>query len=71
MKKILTFIFVFALSLVALDASAATNCSFTRDLEIGSTGEDVRCLQKYLNANGFKIADSGVGSPGNETSPFP
>jgi peptidoglycan hydrolase-like protein with peptidoglycan-binding domain len=48
--------------------SAQITCSFTRDLEVGSTGEDVRCLQKYLNANGFKIASSGVGSPGNETN---
>lgn len=45
-------------------------CGFVRDLEIGSVGDEVRCLQKYLNENGYKIADSGVGSPGRETNLF-
>ena len=43
---------------------------FTRDLEVGSTGEDARALQQFLNANGFAIAESGPGSPGNETTMF-
>jgi peptidoglycan hydrolase-like protein with peptidoglycan-binding domain len=46
----------------------AAQCIFSRTLELGSTGEDVRCLQKYLNENGYIIAKSGVGSPGNETN---
>lgn len=33
-------------------------------------GEDIRCLQQFLNQSGFQIADSGPGSPGNETSLF-
>lgn len=41
--------------------------SFFRNLTIGSTGSDVKTLQKYLNNNGFIIATSGAGSPGNET----
>src|SRR3989344_5694496 len=43
---------------------------FTRDLEVGGTGEDVRALQQFLNANGFMVTESGPGSPGNETIMF-
>lgn len=50
--------------------AAAEDCKFTRDLEVGVTGEDVRCLQKYLNGAGFKIAESGPGAPGGETTLF-
>lgn len=49
---------------------AAVSCTFDRDLEEGVDGEDVRCLQKYLNEAGYTVAESGVGSPGNETSLF-
>src|SRR3989344_2009545 len=49
---------------------AAVECDFTRDLEDGIEGEDVRCLQKYLNGTGFVIAGSGVGAPGHETDQF-
>lgn len=51
-------------------SSVATACSFTRDLTVGSKGEDVKCLQQYLNATGNTIASSGAGSPGNETTYF-
>ncbi len=34
------------------------------------TGEDVRALQKLMNCLGFKLADSGPGSPGKETNLF-
>lgn len=44
--------------------------AFTRDLEMGMRGADVLELQKFLNANGFVIAESGDGSPGNETRYF-
>ncbi len=51
--------------------SGTTSVSqFTRSLTIGSSGEDVKNLQKFLNSVGFKIANSGPGSPGNETSLF-
>ena len=43
---------------------------FSRDLKLGSTGEDVQELQKYLNHAGVTVAVSGVGSPGNETNYF-
>lgn len=44
--------------------------TFSRDLELGMKGEDVRTLQKYLNANGYLVAASGDGSPGRETTYF-
>jgi peptidoglycan hydrolase-like protein with peptidoglycan-binding domain len=49
------------------DVSAS---SFGRDLEVGSQGEDVRALQRLLNAQGFPVAQSGPGSAGNETDFF-
>lgn len=47
-----------------------THYNFTRDLKFGSTGVDVRLLQIFLNNHGFKLALSGPGSPGHETSFF-
>jgi hypothetical protein len=44
--------------------------SFARDLRLGSTGEDVRALQIYLNAQGFAVATAGAGAPGQETTYF-
>ncbi len=50
--------------------AVAVSCSFTRDLTLGSTGDDVKCLQQTLNANGYQVSASGAGSPGNESSYF-
>ena len=46
-------------------SSTSTSCSFSRSLTVGSTGDDVKCLQQYLNSSGFQVASSGFGSPGN------
>jgi len=43
---------------------------FTKDLELNDIDEDVRVLQKYLNNNGFLVAQTGPGSLGNETNIF-
>lgn len=43
---------------------------FTRNLTVGSTGEDVHELQRFLNSRGFVVALSGPGSSGNESSYF-
>ena len=58
-----------AIALTAAPADAAA-CTFTRALDLGVDGEDVRCLQKYLNGAGYKVADMGVGAPGSETTLF-
>lgn len=52
-------------------ASSNAACPYTwaRNLTTGSTGEDVRQLQRFLNGNPqTQVASSGVGSPGNEST---
>ena len=44
--------------------------TLSRDLTLGSTGEDVRALQKFLNDHGTPVATTGAGSAGNETTYF-
>ncbi len=50
-------------------ATAGTT-TLLRNLTLGMTGEDVRTLQRILNANGYPIASTGSGSLGNETPYF-
>ncbi|MDD4930838.1 MAG: peptidoglycan-binding domain-containing protein [Candidatus Colwellbacteria bacterium] len=52
--------------------STATGSSytFTRDLTVGSTGQDVKELQMFLNANGYTVSTSGAGSVGSESTYF-
>ena len=42
----------------------------TKDLRFGDVHEEVLRLQVFLNRNGYRVAESGPGSPGNETSTF-
>jgi peptidoglycan hydrolase-like protein with peptidoglycan-binding domain len=72
MKKIYAFLICAALfAAPGLKALAAVDAPLiSANLSVGSKGEDVRNLQRFLNAIGFKIALSGPGSPGNETATF-
>src|SRR3989344_781481 len=56
--------------LTAAGGTVSTACSFARDLTLGSQGDDVKCLQKYLNSTAYKVAASGVGSSGSESTYF-
>ena len=49
---------------------STSSCLFTRDLHLDSIGEDVRCLQKYLNTQGFIISPAGLGAFGSESNYF-
>ena len=49
----------------------AASFTFTRNLQLGSVGEDVRELQKILNSDiSSRIRETGPGSPGQETTYF-
>ncbi len=58
------------LVLPGMTLAATQPCVIDRDLQMGVTGTDVKCLQQYLNNNGFTIAESGVGSKGKETGEY-
>ena len=47
-------------------SSAPRRNVISSTLDIGDSGRDVYNLQRFLNRNGFTIATSGEGSPGNE-----
>lgn len=42
----------------------------TKNLKLGDNDPEVKALQVFLNNNGFLVAESGPGSPGNETTLF-
>src|SRR3989344_557077 len=45
--------------------------ALTRDLQLGSSGEDVKALQMFLNSSATtQVASAGAGSPGNESTYF-
>jgi len=74
LKKILTLSTFLLMSLAFVLSTRSVYaeglCNFPRDLELGDEGEDVRCLQKYLNSAGFTISTQGLGSVGKETNQF-
>lgn len=52
-------------------AGASCTALITTDLKTGSRGEEVRLLQVFLNTDpATRIAASGIGSPGNESTMF-
>jgi len=52
-------------------SNASCTATFTLNLKLGSRGSEVMALQKFLNSSAdTRVAASGAGSPGNETSYF-
>ncbi len=51
-------------------STVSASYTFTRNLTVGSTGDDVKALQQFLNAKGYQIASTGAGSLGNESTYF-
>ncbi len=59
------------LAVVVAGTSASASMSWSRSLKVGSRGADVKDLQVFLNmCADSKVANSGAGSPGMESSYF-
>jgi len=43
---------------------------FSQSFDNDAVHEDIRHLQRFLNANSFVVSDAGPGSPGRETNIF-
>jgi len=70
MKKAL-LIFTMCFFAFFLSGGAAAQVQFSRNVTTGSQGEDVRALQRLLNQDPrTRLAASGPGSPGQETTYF-
>ena len=69
-KKNSTIVCVPVATKITSPVTVSKSIVFSRDLTVGSRGEDVRNLQKLLNSNDFIITPSGDGSPGRESDYF-
>src|SRR3989344_3743831 len=51
--------------------AACVGVTFSRNLRVGSTGQDVQCFQVLLNSHGYPLASgASAGAPGYETFYF-
>jgi len=48
----------------------SSSTPFTRDLQLGHKGNDVKALQIYLNTHGYPVSTTGPGSRNHETTTF-
>src|SRR5665213_541315 len=68
---LLFFLFTFASPLHAYGATSSTTASsapiFSQTYQLWDVGPGIQSLQEFLNAQGFLLAQSGPGSPGEET----
>jgi hypothetical protein len=53
-----------------LGATSTGQPTFQNNLQLHDAGSEVLALQKFLNAQGFLVAQTGAGSPGDETTFF-
>lgn len=51
-------------------AALSTSYQFTVNRQLWDEGPDILALQKFLNGDGFLLAQSSADSPGNETDTF-
>lgn len=49
-------------------ATSSQSFSFTHNLSLYDTSNDIKALQQFLNTHDFTVASTGPGSPGNETT---
>lgn len=69
--SLLVFSFYFDKNQTKIEAQTLGNGPFYRNLNVGSTGEDVKTLQRVLNTDPrTQVSQSGYGSPELETTGF-
>jgi Bacterial Ig domain/Putative peptidoglycan binding domain len=69
-RGILYVVILSAVMLPSFASAETTVPTFSQNYQLWDEGADILALQQWLNANGFTVAQSGAGSPGQETETF-